>query len=59
MVVDEAVAETLASHLVADQLATLHVSDAGEERLHLLLGHRLWQVVDDQVRLRVILSTSN
>lgn len=59
VVVDEAVAETLASHLVADQLATLHVSDAGEERLHLLLGHGLWQVVDYQVRLRIILSTAD
>lgn len=35
------------------------MADAGEERLHLLLGHRLGQVVDNEVGLGVVLATAN
>ena len=54
LVVDEAVAEALPGDLVADQLAALHLADGGEERADLLLRHRLRQVVDDQVRLLLV-----
>ena len=54
LVVDEAVAEALPGDLVPDELAALHLADGGEERADLLLRHGLRQVVDDQVRLRLV-----
>lgn len=62
VVVDERVPEALPvedvigedGHLVADQLAALDLADAREQRAYLLLGHRLRQVVDDQVGLGLL-----
>lgn len=67
VVVDEGVAQRLAAAvqrvvervgeggaLVADQLAALHLADAGEQAADLLLRHALRQVVDDQVGLGLL-----
>ena len=41
VIVDKAVAETLAGHFVPDQLAALHLSDGREKRADFLL--ELWR----------------
>lgn len=41
-------------HFVADEFGRLDVTDAAEQTAQLVLTHRLWQVVHDQVRPRVL-----
>jgi len=35
--------------LITDQFTVFHLADCGEERIDVILGHRLRQVVDDDV----------
>lgn len=46
--------DQLTCDLISNEFAGLHLPDGGEERPDLLLGHRLGQVVDDEVGLRVL-----
>ena len=45
----------LTLHFVADELSGVHLADAAEETVQLLLGHALRQVVDDEVGLGVFI----
>lgn len=51
--------QLLTGDFVADQLAALDITDAGEERLYLLLCHRLRQIVYDQISLAVLLAAAD
>lgn len=46
----------LTGHLVANQFATLNITDAGKQWTNLLLGHCLWQIVDNQISFWLILA---
>ncbi len=44
----------LTRNFVTNQFAAFHLADAREERFNLLLSHRLWQIVDDQIGLCIV-----